>query len=657
MPYRPDIDGLRALAVILVFLFHAKLGPFPGGFIGVDVFFVISGFLITRLIAAEVEATGSFDWSSFYARRARRILPALFFTIGLSAIFAFLLFSPEHLQRFGGSMLTAALSVSNIFFWRESGYFDVDAIHKPLLHTWSLGVEEQFYAFWPLLLVFLLKRSIRLAVLAIAAIGLFSFWLNGWVLGGDGFPAIKTVFPWTKSWMRNPTDGVFFLAPFRVFEFGIGAVMVWIVRVQPERSYILELVLAAGLSMILYAAVSYTDAIAFPYFNALLPCIGTACVIYAGTAPVGGLLLSNRLAVGLGLISYSIYLFHWPLIVFWTHYEFAPLGLPEKFAILGITLIVAGLMYRFVETPFRVRRGRISSWAPREVAAASLTAAFGLAILGSSAWSSDGWTWRLPPSRINSLAAWRALERTYCVRPDPSKPQDLFSCQNHRGALQDIFVWGDSHALHLVAGISETYPDHNVYVLYQAACVAQSGFAEYVRELTDPGRKEACLERNRRALEFFAHYPPSTIVISGAKRADPQTIARSSAVILSELRKVGHEALILGDFIRPGKDLLACVNVPTWLISDSALTSRCTNDVSSMEKEIQYNRELAGLLPSFIDPTDVQCPSGKCSFFLDKVPLFRDDHHLTTQGAILFIQALKPKLPINAEVALRRKSP
>ena len=148
--YRPDIDGLRAIAVICVVLFHLKLSTFSGGFVGVDVFFVISGFLISRIIVDEVAATKGFSFSNFYVRRARRILPALFFTIGLSAIFAFLLFSPEHFERFGASMLYAAASLANVLFWRESGYFDTDAATKPLLHTWSLSVEEQFYAAWPL---------------------------------------------------------------------------------------------------------------------------------------------------------------------------------------------------------------------------------------------------------------------------------------------------------------------------------------------------------------------------------------------------------------------------------------------------------------------------------------------------------------------------
>ena len=151
--YRADIDGLRAVAVICVVLFHAGVQPFTGGFVGVDVFFVISGFLITRILTDELSRTGHVSFSTFYVRRARRILPALFFTIALSCVFAFLLFSPEALERFGGSALFAVLSISNVFFWQEAGYFDTEAITKPLLHTWSLGVEEQFYAVWPMLLV------------------------------------------------------------------------------------------------------------------------------------------------------------------------------------------------------------------------------------------------------------------------------------------------------------------------------------------------------------------------------------------------------------------------------------------------------------------------------------------------------------------------
>lgn len=648
--YRPDIDGLRAVAVILVLLFHARLGPFTGGFVGVDVFFVISGFLITRLIVEEVEITKSFSFSKFYTRRARRILPALFFTISLSAIFAFLMFSPEHLKRFGGSMFSAALSFSNVFFWQESGYFDADALTKPLLHTWSLGVEEQFYLFWPVVVIVLLKRSIAVAAIGIAAIGALSFWANGWVLGGDALPAIKAALPWTKRWMHESAAAAFFLTPLRVFEFAIGALMVWVVRLRLGRPILLELMLAAGLAMIIYAGLTFTVRTEFPYPNALVPCVGAALVIYAGMAPICGVLLRNPVAVGIGLMSYSIYLLHWPLIVFWSYFTFAPLSEFEKYAVCAVTIVCAWLTYRYVETPFRRPQQNLSSWRPNVVAATALAAAFTLAIPAAFAWTDDGWPWRVPENRRSlSDAEWRKIEtKKYCQNWDSSKTRELVTCQNYRGAAEDVFLWGDSHAQHLIAGISEAYPDYNIYVLHKARCEPQRGLGGYFQSRSS-NENRACVKRNLKALKFFTSYKPSVVILSSTRRrSDPHAIAKSTEVILSDLRKAGHEPFVLGDFVRPGKDIRACRNVPAWFFSDSFQDSRCAADASLATNEISYNKQLAELVVDFVNPVPFQCPRGQCTYLANGISLFRDSHHLTTEGSIYLIQRMRSVLPTEA---------
>ena len=633
--YRPDIDGLRAIAVICVVLFHLKLSTFSGGFVGVDVFFVISGFLISRIIVDEVAATKGFSFSNFYVRRARRILPALFFTIGLSAIFAFLLFSPEHFERFGASMLYAAASLANVLFWRESGYFDTDAATKPLLHTWSLSVEEQFYAAWPLFLVLLLKWSPRATIIGITVAGIASFGLNGWFLG-DLVPL-----PGRGDW--TPA-AVFFLTPFRVFEFAIGSLVVWAVKFQPRDTVVLELALLVGLTMIGYAVFSYSDETVFPYLNALAPCLGTALAIYAGTAPISGLLLRNPITVGIGLISYSVYLLHWPLIVFYSYYKFSPLTDAEKFWLCALTLIGAVLMYRFVELPFRVRRGRKSFWTTVGVAAGSIAAALVLMAFGASIWLNDGWQWRLPEDRVIQ-SSWRK-SRTGCRDTNPSMPKDLFPCQNYRNAANDIIIWGDSHALHLISGISEAYPNYNVYALFMVACVPQSGFEGFVREYRDGYAQKQCIEHNEKALEFLKTYRPSYVILSNAKRAKPATIAKPTLYILDELRKSGHQAFVLGDFIRPGRDIMTCLNVPDWLLPKEALASRCVADPWVAKSELDYNHALAGLIQNFVDPAEVQCPAGACTYVADGLALFRDTHHLAPYGSVRFLKQLRDKMPV-----------
>ena len=206
--YRPEIDGLRGIAVLGVLLFHLGVQQLSGGYVGVDVFFVISGYLITRLIRSDVRA-GTFTFTRFYVRRTRRLFPALFFTLVLCLVAGCLLLSPGHLENFAGTLIASILSVSNIQFWQQSGYFDLESSLKPLLHTWSLGVEEQYYLFWPWLLVFLTRRFARHTFAIILIGGICSFCLN-------------------LVFYNSSHATIFYLLPFRAFEFAIGALTLWI---------------------------------------------------------------------------------------------------------------------------------------------------------------------------------------------------------------------------------------------------------------------------------------------------------------------------------------------------------------------------------------------------------------------------------------------
>jgi hypothetical protein len=185
------------------------------------------------------------------------------------------------------------------------------------------------------------------------------------------------------------------------------------------------------------------------------------------------------------------------------------------------------------------------------------------------------------------------------------------------------------------------------------ACVAQSGFSGYVRKFASPNAERSCIERNRRALEFFAQYRPSHVILSNAKRGTPASIAKPTQFILGELRRSGHSAFAMGDFIRPGVNMMVCRRVPAWLFTDEQLKSRCAADARTASVEIAYNRKLAQYLGSdFVDIVDVQCPLGKCIYETERGPLFRDTHHLTSEGAILFVGRLRPSLPIGNTVPL-----
>ncbi len=382
--YRADIDGLRAIAVTTVVLFHLGFQSFGGGFIGVDVFFVISGFLITNLIRNEVLDTGTFSFTNFYIRRARRLFPSLFVTFVLCGFFAIGLFTPQHLERFGGALLHAVTSVSNIYFWTEAGYFDAEKYFKPLLHTWSLSVEEQFYIIWPVLLVFSLVKGPRYTTqVMLISFGLLSFFLN--------YIFIDNAY------------AIFFLTPFRIFEFAIGAIMVWLIQYRPNNLQVLEICVPVGLSMIAYAAVFYSDTILFPYYNALLPCVGTALIIFGGESKYSGYILRNQAMVALGKISYSLYLIHWPIIVFYKYWTFENLGRPEQIIIGMVSILFAALMYKYVEQPFRQGKLVINRWSGAGFGFICAFLALLIALPAANIWANNGWPWRLPDQIVQAL--------------------------------------------------------------------------------------------------------------------------------------------------------------------------------------------------------------------------------------------------------------
>ncbi|MCB0335296.1 MAG: acyltransferase, partial [Bdellovibrionales bacterium] len=277
--YRADIDGLRALAVLGVLIYHLDPAFLSGGFVGVDIFFVISGFLITQLIVSEVQETHQFRFGRFYIRRFRRLFPALLFTLTICLIFSFSILFPIHFERFSGALLHATFSLSNFFFWSESGYFDASSSVKPLLHTWSLSVEEQFYLIWPIFIVTITLRTSRLTVpILVILLGGLSYYCNYLVFGGDGL--MLPEYLGTELDERAAT--AFFLTPFRIFEFAIGGIMTWLLTIGSRSNLLKELLVVGGLASIAYSMIAFSDGTIFPYYNALIPCIGTAMLIHAG---------------------------------------------------------------------------------------------------------------------------------------------------------------------------------------------------------------------------------------------------------------------------------------------------------------------------------------------------------------------------------------
>lgn len=456
--YRPEIDGLRALAVLPVVFYHAGFQLFSGGYVGVDVFFVISGFLITGILMKDLES-GCFSLTAFYERRCRRILPPLVVMALVTTILVWRFFyAPNEVANFGRSLVAMATFWANILFYKQSGYFDAAAETKPLLHTWSLSVEEQFYLVFPILLFFLFKkfRGLRLAgVLIFLALVSFA-------------ASLLTI--------NKKPDAVFYLIQFRAWELLLGSILaVWPYRPVFSRAPLIVLSLL-GLAGVLGPAVFYTKGTLFPGLAALPSCLGTATLIFihgrgVENSPVGRL-LAKPILVKIGKISYSLYLWHWPLLVLIGPY----FGLiqPSRAGlalIVALSFVLAWLSWRFVETPIRTRHILA---ARKPLFMASLCALALLVTCGRVLRVMDDFPFRthpLPPAvaRAEKTGPKVSCGRNIEVAGEETLPPCRFGAAN--GQPEFVF-WGDSHAGAWLAGIEKQAEQYGLtgYQQVMAAC-------------------------------------------------------------------------------------------------------------------------------------------------------------------------------------------
>ncbi len=423
------MDGLRAVAVLVVLLFHAGVPGFRGGFVGVDIFFVISGYLITRLILGELDA-GRFTFARFYGRRARRLFPAMFATLAATFVAGVFVLSPLHLEELSLSLVHTLFSISNVLFWQLSGYFDIGSEMKPLLHTWSLGVEEQFYLVWPVSVFLAFRFRRRRGVLAlVVAVGLASL-VAAEIAAG-----------------RAP-DAAFFLTPFRMCELALGGLCLWLESTTTIRSWRRELLTLLGLALIAYATHAYGAGHRFPGLAAMVPCGGAALVIVGGRGRVAGALLANRLAVGIGLISYSLYLVHWPLFVLVRYGRASDSTSLEKATLIAAAIGLATAMYFLVEQPFRRRRSGRRRLSDPAFGLACAGLACALILPSVSAIADRGWPGRVP-SDLRAAAAGLAGMKDHHFDAANAQDRVPFPALGQRNAV----IVGDSHGADLLTAL------------------------------------------------------------------------------------------------------------------------------------------------------------------------------------------------------------
>jgi peptidoglycan/LPS O-acetylase OafA/YrhL len=632
MVYRADIDGLRAIAVVAVMLFHFDVAPFQGGFVGVDVFFVISGFLITSIIVPEL-AAGTFSIGAFYERRIRRLFPALFTVLVASSFLASVMLLPADLGSFSKSLAAASLFSANIYYFRTSGYFDVPSELKPLLHTWSLAVEEQFYIVYPPLL-FLAYRLLRDRVrILIGLLALVSFVASLYAV----------------HW--NPS-AAFYLPFFRAWELFLGAVLAidTLPRITPRARDLLGI---TGLAAIVFSTCAFSEATVFPGASALIPCLGTAAIIYAGRdrqTLVSGV-LSWKPIVFIGLASYSLYLWHWPMVVFTKYYLARDLSAFEKLVLILTSVALAIVSLRFVENPIRRKTG-----ARRTIFAVAAAGVIVLVTVGVG--GRNGF-----PGRFDRVV----LEAAATV----SEPRPYLSCLTTpdsctlgiRSADPTFLVWGDSHALALAPGIDRVAQREGRAGLLAArpACPPLLGM-----ERTYHGND--CREFNASVVETLRRRSSVRTVILVGRWALSTTGLRygeesGEPVILSP-RGIEDNPRVFAEglertiqFLDAGfYEVILVTQVPEigWavpsVLARSLLYQRAAPIGPALDEYRQRQKLMSRILDRLrknyrfrvVDVAPILCPKDFCKVDESGRALYRDEHHLSHHGALFVADRMSP---------------
>ena len=645
--YRADIDGLRAIAVIGVVLFHAGLGV-SGGFVGVDVFFVISGFLITSLILKDLKS-GNFSIVEFWERRARRIFPALAVVVLFTLIAGWFLILPFGYQVLGQSAVALTVFASNIQFWRTSGYFDPAAEENPLLHTWSLSVEEQFYLIVPLLLclVFTLR---------------FQRYL-GLVLGLVVLASLLV----SIQWVDRDLKGAFYLLPSRAWELGAGSMLV---LARPVASVGLRVVMGwLGGAGILYAFFCYDAHTNFPGLAAIIPVMGTALLIWSGIqgSEEGAIqyrgvnrLLATKLLVGLGLISYSFYLWHWPFFVFHRYLFSQSPSVLVAFGYIVLALLISIASLKYVERPFRERR-----WAQSRKKVFLFTGLVSLLTLstGLSLWKTRGMPSRLP-TKVLELDGTKddAFYQKLKFSTGEENPFFLLGAENDPCQLM---VWGDSHGGVLLSMINELCVDHGVSALAATRgqyppVIGWSGsdsgnfehkiktqYADKVMSQISSLAKAGELKQVLLAFRWAYYVKNAPRAIDDAEPREGFDSALISTV--QNLEKLGLEVYILLEVPNFGVHVPKAAALHQW----HGLPQPQLSQQDYQERQDYYmplikrlqaetpNVHLIDASPYFISK------EGRVSFIDEQgVLLYRDDHHLT-EHASMRLKPLFEKLLMN----------
>ncbi|MCK2088235.1 acyltransferase [Thauera aromatica] len=633
--YRPDIDGLRAVAIVPVILFHYGLSGFEGGYVGVDVFFVISGYLITSILHREMRM-GVFSFAAFYERRIRRLLPAFAVVTGASFLAGCIWFLPADLEALSSSLVAAWFFAANLYFWKKTDYFDAEAIDKPLLHTWSLAVEEQFYIVFPCLLLAALRWFPGHLRTIIAGCALLSLLAAAAVVG-------------------HAPEAAFYLPHLRAWELLAGALLALRVIPPPQTAALRDALAIAGLALIGQAVFTFDETTLFPGLSAVIPVLGTAMVITAGSA--GGArcnhVLGARPLVLTGLLSYSLYLWHWPLFVF-AHYRLgrAPAGL-ELLWLAALTLVLAVLSWRYVERPLRGKSRRLT----RRTLFRATALTVGLASLaGVGVRLTGGLPARLPAAVVATAAT--AEEpipfREACSGLGLDAIRDGSLCTLGKNGAPGFLLWGDSHALSLAPAVDRAASQEGLGGRFagKSACPPLLGTLEFKRS------KTSCTGFNRAVLEYIDREPSLRQVFLVARWSYYLSIAQSDAdrrrfadaleALVERLRARGIRVVVVEQVPEMSGDIPSLAARAAWFGWPPA------DDLPAAEYRRQQGalRAILGIAEATVEPSGFElldpghafCDDDRCRALRAGKPLYRDAHHLSQEGASLLIPLFQHSL-------------
>jgi peptidoglycan/LPS O-acetylase OafA/YrhL len=644
LSYRPDIDGLRAIAVLLVVFNHLRTRV-TGGYVGVDVFFVISGYLISSVILSDMRS-GQFSIVGFYERRVRRIFPALLAMLVVVNVLAFRYLLPSEAESFARSLIAAIVSLSNFQFWREAGYFDAPSALKPLLHTWSLAVEEQFYIFFPPFLLAVRRwfpNRLRIAI---------------WIVAGLSFVAACYS-------VRSSPSAAFFFSPLRAWELMIGTMVSQNELPAIQKKIWRNVSSSVGLLLILVPAFLFNAQTPFPGLAALPTCLGAGLIIASGETggSVVASILSWRPLTFIGLISYSLYLWHWPIIVFWNRAQIRPdedfFDAKTKLILLAMSLVAATLSWWLVETPFRKGRFRPGR---RTVFLVNGVLAVGLLMFGAEILNTKGLVARFSPeaAAVAQYTTYHPVEEwreNVCFLTQHNQFSDFKSeiCLNNkpqRSQQKSMLLLGDSLAAHLYPGLVTVFSDRDFSQANAASCeplvvvpdtmdaeflpnckrMSAFIYGEYLPNhhfdgvLLAASWHEESLPELGRTIEWIkAHGMP--VILFGPVPEYDTSLPRLLALSIREKDPGLLDRHRLARTLKLDKEMAELARTEWKVAYVSAVEDLCGSQVEMVAKA---QSEMAGCL----------------AFAAPGVPLQFDDHHFTVAGSILYARAMQARKQI-----------